>query len=74
MNLSNLDRPKRVAAICDGGMFPTFICDDLVFVKGFSSLSLWRFENCKMVDPTCADCCECLGSVGCASKGASRGK
>lgn len=55
--------PRRIAAICDGGMFPRFIFDDLIFVKRFKSLALWRFDNCKMIDPSCADCCQCLGFI-----------
>lgn len=69
-----MHNPECVAAICDGGLFPQFVFDDSCFVRGFNSLSLWRFNHCKKIDPTCVDCCDCLaGRTDLFSKGVSSG-
>lgn len=38
-------RPKCVAAICDGVLFPLVIHNDSFFVKRFASLSTWRLSK-----------------------------
>lgn len=36
------ERPTCVAAICDGGLFPSFFYDDSFLIKRYESVSTWR--------------------------------
>lgn len=53
---TSMSFPKPVAAVCDGGLFPSFCYDDSFFVRRFVSLSNWRLSKVLDSNFVCNGC------------------